>query len=245
MRARLKAALNAMLAPMDLRIVARDWGPRGFRTAFQLARRSGINPDLVFDIGAAEGTWTRDVITIFPAARYVLIDPLPQNSAALKEAAKKAPNIHYVNAAIGAESGSLDLYTHGDQSSFLRSADFSGRAIRVAVRTCDDVLADVPNLPAEPSILVKIDVQGHEVEVLKGAHRTLDHTEILLVEVSTQRIYENSPLAHEVVSYLGERGFCIFDVASYVQRPLDRKLCQMDLVFVRTNSALMSRVGWK
>lgn len=245
MRARLKAALNAMLAPMHLRIVNRDWGPRGFQTAFELARRSGISPDLVLDIGAAEGTWTRDVMTIFPAARYLLIDPLPENSAALEEAANKASNIQYVNAAIGAKSESLDLYMHGDQSSFLRSEDFSGRAIRVGVRTCDDVLADVSNLPLHPSILMKIDVQGYEVQVLKGAQKTLASCEIVLVEVSTQRVYENSPLAHEVVSYLGERGFCIFDVASYVQRPLDRKLCQMDLVFVHTNSALMRHVGWR
>ena len=77
-----------------------------------------------------------------------------------------------------------------------------------------------------------------------GAGHTLEFTTIILVEVSTQRIYEGNPLAQEVIAFLGGLGFCIYDIDSYVQRPYDRTLTQMDLVFVREASPLMDHVGW-
>lgn len=234
-----------MLARAGMRIVNRDWGPRGFRAAFEAAKRAGLGINVVLDIGAARGTWTEDVTPIFPTARYILVDPLPENEATLMALAARSSNVRYVKAAIGAASGLLNIYAHGDQSSFFASSDFYGDPIPVPVKTCDEVLSAEPDLPAPAVVLMKIDVQGYEIEVLKGAEKTLEDCVVLLVEVSTQRSYENAPLAHEVIAYLGDRGFCIYDVASYVQRPLDRALSYMDLVFVRSDSVLVSRVGWK
>ena len=53
------------------------------------------------------------------------------------------------------------------------------------------------------------DVQGFELEVLKGAEKCLKSTQLFLLEVSYLSIYEEIPLAHEVMSYAGSKGFRI------------------------------------
>lgn len=208
--------------------------------------RSGFQPKVVIDIGAAKGTWTEEVKSVFPSAIFILIDPLPENLAHLHAVAKYCDNARVVPAAVGANTGIVEFFVHGDQSSFLKSEAFAGELIKVPVRTCDDIIDEVWSKSHDTlNALLKIDVQGYEIEVLKGAKRTLENTDALLVEVSVQRIYEGNPLAHEVIAHLGELGFCIFDIVSYVQRPHDRALTQVDILFVRETSPLMGYVGWR
>jgi hypothetical protein len=71
------------------------------------------------------------------------------------------------------------------------------------VRTLDSFLGQ-PALHAPD--LIKADVQGFELEVLRGATKCLETAKLLLLEVSYRRIYENLTLAHEVIGYVGRRG---------------------------------------
>ena len=93
-------------------------------------------------------------------------------------------------------------------------------------------------------VLLKADVQGYELEVLKGATRCLASTELLILEVSFRKIYKDSALAHEIIAYVGERGFRIYEICSYLQRSTDRDLIQSDFVFVHESSSLFERQGW-
>ena len=86
--------------------------------------------------------------------------------------------------------------------------------------------------------------RGFELEVLKGAGRCLDTTSLLLLEVFFQQVYQGSPLAHEVISFVGGLGSAICDVCTYSQRPLDGELAQSDILFARTESVLFSKKGW-
>lgn len=245
MRAALKRSLNALLAQGGLRVVNRHWGPRGSLEACRSLKRAGIRPNLVFDVGAAQGTWTEETLSVFSDAHYVLVDPLPENVDALKSVSKTCRSATVVSAAVGAQKGELDLYVHGDQSSFLKSEFARAIPVQVPVRTCDDIFDEVCRAhPSPQTALLKIDVQGFELEVLRGAEQMLKHCDALLVETSIQRIYEGSALAHDVIAYLGSRGFCIFDVASYAQRPRDHALSQVDFAFVREDLPAMAQGGW-
>lgn len=245
MRAFLKNATNGVLGRAGLRIINRGWGPRGYLASFWTARASGFVPEMIVDVGAARGEWSEEACLVFPDARYLMIDPLPQNRLALEAVAAKIGNAYVYTAALGAQTSRRAINTHGDQSSFLKSQDFVGGVCEVDVRTCDEIFAREPLKGTLGRLIIKIDVQGYEMDVLRGAERALESTEMLLIEVSIQRIYQDNPLAHEVIAYLGARGFCIYDIASYVQRPHDRALTQVDIVFVRESSPLMSYVGWR
>lgn len=200
MRNKFKSAINSALNGLGVGLVSRDWGPRGYLVSLLAARKAGIVPDIVFDIGAARREWSKETVSIFPVSRFVLVDQLPENRDALDLVAERIGNAVVHTAALGSKSGTLAIRVHGDQSSFLKSNDFSGECVKVDVRTCDDILAREIEIGTADHLFLKLDVQGFEIEVLKGATLALDSTDILLVEVSFQRIYEGNPLAHGVIT---------------------------------------------
>jgi FkbM family methyltransferase len=242
LRAASRRAVNALLGLAGLRMVARDWGPNGTFPALERMRALGFQPRAIFDIGASDGRWSLECMKLFPASRYFLADPLPENRTALDRLVAMAPGTVVWHGAIGAEDGPLELHLHGDQSSFLPSRDFDGERQVVAVRTLDTII-DAHSFDAP--LLLKTDVQGHELEILRGAERCLAMAEAVVLETSIHRLYRGNPLAHEVVSTMGDRGFRLYDVCTYVQRPADRSLAQTDLMFVSAGSRLFAHEGWR
>jgi FkbM family methyltransferase len=238
---RYKTAINSLAGLFGARVVSTNWGPRGVAETLVRARSRGFSPALVFDVGAYDGCWTRECRTIFPDCGYVLVDPLEANRAVLAAMAAADPRISVWHGIAAAQAGSLQLFEHADQSSVLASEDFRGVPRTVPATTVDALFAGRGS-PAP--VLLKADVQGYELEVLKGASGCLAHTEMLIVEVSFREIYENSALAHEIIAFLGERGFRIFDLCSYSQRAADLDLVQADLAFVHESSALLQRQTW-
>jgi hypothetical protein len=91
---------------------------------------------------------------------------------------------------------------------------------------------------------LKLDVQGYELEVLKGAEQVLDSVEAVMLEVNLIEVYQGSPPVHEVVAYMAARGFRVYDVCTFFRRPYDNALWQMDMIFVRATSPLMASTRW-
>ncbi len=236
-----RRAVNSIASLFGVRIVNAAWGPRGVFETLRRARAGGIEPALIIDIGASNGQWTSECREIFPEARYLLVDPLEGNRAALSSMAGGDPRVSVWCGAAGAAPGELEIFEHGDQSSVLKSAEFPGVPRRVEVRTVD-MLFQSAGSPAP--VLLKADVQGYELEVLRGAGRCLESTAALILEVSYRKLYDESALAHEIISYVGARGFRIYDVCSYLQRPADRELVQSDIVFVHESSPLFRYEGY-
>jgi FkbM family methyltransferase len=236
-----RATLNSAARLFGVRIVGAEWGPRGTFAALARAKLRGFAPAAVLDIGASNGQWTRECRALFPDARYLLADPLEGNRAALATLAATDARVSVWNGAVGAHPARLPLHCHGDQSSFFASKDFAGSEASVEVRTLDSFWESGRfTAPA----LLKADVQGYELEVLKGASRCLESAEVLILEVSFREYYDGGALAHEVIGYLGERGFCVYDVCNYIQRPADNELVHADVMFVRRDSQLLARGGW-
>ncbi|MFV0444358.1 MAG: FkbM family methyltransferase [Planctomycetaceae bacterium] len=82
---------------------------------------------------------------------------------------------------------------------------------------------------------LKLDVQGYELEVLKGGCQALRSAECALLETSVLSFNSGAPKIAEVVGFMSQEGFAIIDVAEMVYRR-DRALLQMDLVFGRLGS---------
>lgn len=241
MRELLKSAVNTALDLVGARAVGVAWGPRGFQATLARAKRDGFLPRTIIDIGASDGRWSESCMSIFPDSRYVLFDALPDHERALTVFAKKHRNVVVQLIALGERPGKLTFNVHGHQSSVLKSRDFMGRPVEVDVRTLDSF---VNELKLEGPILLKADVQGFELNILRGAPRVLAMTELALLEVSYRQVYDGAPLAHEMITAMGEYGYRIYDVCSYDQRPLDGALAQSDIAFARPTSGLFHHEGW-
>lgn len=242
MRSWLHRTTNAFLGALGIKLVNARWGPRGAFDSLRRARAAGVGVRQIVDVGASDGSWTRDCLTVFPDARYLLIEPLPVHAGALASLNQRHPNVSIWQGGLASTPGEFDLLTHGDQSSFLRSDSFPDqRPHRVEVRTLDSFLGS-PLLHAPD--LIKADVQGFELEVLRGAKKCLETAKLLLLEVSYRRIYQNLALAHEVIGYVGGAGFRIYDICTYAGRPSDGELTQSDILFAAEGSPLFANEAW-
>jgi hypothetical protein len=98
------------------------------------------------------------------------------------------------------------------------------------VRRLDDVLTE-PG-PARPCLL-KIDVQGYELEVLRGGEETLRSVDEVFVECSFVELYTGQALAGELIAYLCSKGFRLTGIFG-VKRDLAGRCLQADALFQRS-----------
>jgi FkbM family methyltransferase len=201
----------------------------------------GFSPLTVFDIGVAAGT--PDLYAAFPAARYVLVDP---TRAALPHMQRLARDLdaEVCNFALGDSDGELEIEERLDDingATFFREVGALGKTERYAVPVHRFDRA-FPAF-ARPA-LCKIDVQGAEMMVLRGMGERLADIDVLIIEASVLATIEAAPEAFEVIAFMRERGFVIFDIVGTARRPLDNALAQIDMLFVRENSPLRADKRW-
>lgn len=212
--------------------------------ALRHLRDKGFRPQVVLDVGAAKGYWSQRAGWIFPEARFFLFDPLDESEASLRALSQRDPRFQYFLMALGRERSTLRINVAPDPeaSSLLEFPGGDQAAQReVPVETVDSLLASA-RIPSPD--LVKLDVQGYELEVMGGAQSLLGRASVFIVEVSLFEFMPRCPLAHEVVQYFGQRGYRLFDLAGLLRRPFQDDLGQMDLVFVAENSPLVAEARW-
>lgn len=204
----------------------------------------GFRPQAVLDIGSAKGYWSLRAGMRFKDARFYMIDPLSESEEALQTICRKHSRFHYVLTAIGSERGevTMNITPDCDGSSAL---DYPGadpsRQRKVPVETIDNLIAEGRIAPPD---FVKIDVQGFEMRVLQGGQRLFESTEVFIIEANLYKFMPECPLAHEVILYMAERGYRLFDLAGELRRPFEDDLAQLDLVFVSNKSALVASNRW-
>jgi FkbM family methyltransferase len=194
----------------------------------------------VTDVGANKGQFAVYARVRWPLARLICFEPLPAPRATLERVTRGQAEIH--DCALGAEPGEgrMHLATRTDSSSLLalgarQKAIFgmeeSGE-LRVPIKRLDACLTT----PLPRPVLLKIDVQGFELEVLKGATALLPHIDAIYVEASYVELYEGQPLHEEIERYLTETGF-ILD-GRYNTHVHQGEPVQADLLFRRAQPIL-------
>jgi FkbM family methyltransferase len=202
----------------------------------QLARSMGFVPRTVIDVGAAYGSFTQLSRTVYPDARYLLIEPLVEYRPLLESVKQSSGSLDYVIAAASALHGEMTINVHPDLvgSSVYREVE-TGTGVNGVTRIVRSITLDnlVEQTKAPGPFLLKIDVQGGELDVLKGAERTLTDSELVVLEVSFFKFFEDGPECTEVLTYMKAQGFVPYDIVGRQYRPLDGALSQADIAFVK------------
>jgi FkbM family methyltransferase len=198
------------------------------------ARAAGLAPATVIDVGAAYGQFSVACHQVFPAAKFVLVEALDDYAPALKSVAERLPDATIVAAAAASRDGEITINVHSDlvgSSLYLEDEDSSVNGVPRTVPSValDTLLADHA-LPVP--LLIKIDVQGAELDVLAGAPEALAQADYVILEVSLFEFFRGGPQFHDVVAFMKSRGFVAYDVFGHQYRPLDGALSQVDIVFV-------------
>jgi FkbM family methyltransferase len=213
------------------------------RALYHLAGKN-FQPGTVLDVGAARAYWSLNAQSYFPDAQFYLAEPLDEYAGELRDLCARDSRFHFLPTAIGAGDGPVEITVSADLfgSHCLPHPEADpARRRTVRQRTVDSLIAEGCLAPPD---LVKIDVQGYEIQVIAGAAEALKRAEAVMVEVSLFRFMPDAPLAHEVIADLASRGFVLFDVAGSLRRPYEDDLGQLDLVFVSSRSRLVESSRW-
>lgn len=212
-------------------------------TFYSNLKQFGYTPVHIVDVGANHGTWTREALKYFPDAYYTLLEPQYwlQNSVSDILTTNKKVVFHTVGA--GAASGNFKFTIHDrdDSCSFKYSAaeaEINGfKQIDLPVVTLNELLA-ASGLPS-PDI-IKIDAEGSDLEVLKGATNYVGSTEIFMVEAGVvNKEYDNS--FHKIINFMESNGYRLFDITD-LNRPFQPPvLWLVELVFVRKGGIIDSK----
>ena len=196
---------------------------------------------VVHDIGAASGVYTSMFAKVASVGAVYAFEPVPSAYDALVRRVGRFQHVQCVNVAIGDGDGRHTLYEYSfsDASSLLRMEKRQVQLLpsstnvverQIDVRRLDDL---IESGTARPPDLIKVDVQGYEGHVLKGAQSALEHARYCVIEMSFVPMYEGSWLFRDAYTYLVERGYEMIGVAGPVVNPLGRAL-QIDGVFRRS-----------
>ena len=202
------------------------------------ASLNGLNPSTVIDVGAANGT--NALYTTFPNAQHLLIEPLEEFTTALKQITDSLKNSQYFIAAAANYSGEIILNVHPDlfgSSIYKENEESNVNGIEriVPTVTLDEICG---KLKTQCPYLIKIDTQGAELDVLKGAQNILQETELVILEVSLFEFFNNGLQLYECIDFMKQKGFVAYEIFDLQYRLLDKAMSQVDIAFVPENSDL-------
>jgi FkbM family methyltransferase len=244
----LKPALKRLWR--DLRPVAPgcDQRPIGeVRMFLEDVRARGFRPRGIMDIGANRGRWTLMALSIFPQAEVIMVEPQDEFRSLLESICGTQRNVHFISAGAGKEPGQLvqTIWDDLDGSSFLPPVcDESLRAGKqrlTQIVTMDEILRERTNFAPD---LVKLDIQGFELEALKGAVSLFGRTELFILETSLFSFMPGMPTIRECVEFMHERGYAFYDMTGFLRRPYDGALAQVDLAFAKSGGGLRGTSQW-
>lgn len=213
----------------------------------QRVKQRGFQPETILDIGAHLGEWSRMAKSVFPQADLVMVEPQAEMKPFLDRLCARYPDSRWFQMGLGAEAGKRVLNIQDDfaGSSFLKdqtAKPFHLEKQREVPVSTVDLLIREHKIPLPD--LVKIDVQGFELEVLKGAQECLGNTEVFIVESSLFRFYAGQPIFHEIIEFMADRNYLVYALMNLQSRPLDGALGQVDVCFAKQGSSLRQSDRW-
>lgn len=198
------------------------------------------NLRIVVDIGANRGQFALVARHRASKARVISFEPLSVPSERFRQIFTGDERVTLHQVAIGPYSGKATIHVSkmDDSSSLLPigaaqnrlfpGTDEKGAEV-VRVGSLDEFLSpDDINPPA----ILKIDVQGFELEALKGCESLLEKFDYVYAECSFLELYEEQALADDVISWLRDRGFVLSGVYN-MSYDYKGKAVQGDFLFMR------------
>ncbi|MEI6843441.1 MAG: FkbM family methyltransferase [bacterium] len=199
----------------------------------------------VLDVGANVGQFAKEIREFLPETKIISFEPLSDCFHKLTENMKDDNSFKAFNFALGEKdevttihhsdyspSSSILHMAHNHKSLFPHTKE--SRPEQITIKKLDD-LDLITTEKLEQHILLKIDTQGFEDKVLKGAEKFLEHVTYIIIETSYIELYEKQPLFADIYSILTHKEFIY---KGGLQQKMNGKTGQIiseDSLFVKEN----------
>lgn len=174
-------------------------------------KSDGFEPKVVYDIGACVLHWTDKAKTVWPNATYVAFDAMDAANFIYEE-----ERIGYACGVLGSEDGKIvdfweNIENPGGNSIYKENNELSPMADQLFSKPIQKYTGKLDTIVEtfgfkQPD-LIKMDVQGSELDILKGATKTLEKCDNIILEMQYVDYNKGAPKAQEVIEYLESIGF--------------------------------------
>jgi FkbM family methyltransferase len=180
----------------------------------RLATLLGPDVSMIVDGGANKGRMTARLLQLFPKAHVFAFEPIPRLARKLSKRFDEEPRVTIHSVALGSRTTTLTLNVleSATCSSLLEPSGIRNKhpdkpmgiaqTVSVPVVRLEDELLSSPDI-------IKLDLQGFELEALKGAQALLPGVRAVLCEVSFSDLYVGQPQEDEVTEWMLARDFSI------------------------------------
>lgn len=203
--------------------------------------KQGLLPKSVIDVGANVGQFAVAAAKIFPDVKVHSFEPNPACAQTLVKNVNSLSNVTVHQLALGDSEGEVSFHvnSHSHSSSILPLSTNHKRAfphareletIQVPLSTLDVVFEATT---FESPVLLKLDVQGYEVQVMRGAREFLKRVDFVVLEASFKPMYDGELLFMETVKFMEEFGFVFRRPVGWLNDPGTGEVIQMDALFER------------
>ena len=209
---------------------------------------SSVNPNKllhIIDIGANDGWFAKVIFRFAPNSIVTSYEPLKSQFSNLNKLKEKYPNYRFFGKAVGARPGSLPITEYGTSglsslknfnAAYNYSEHYSLSLIdnySVDVVTLDDEINLILQGETNIELVLKVDTQGFEYEVLKGAENSIKAGifKWVIIELMTVEKYESAHLYTDIMSILHTNGYSIWDIYPSYYEPDTLRLTEFDAIF--------------
>ena len=205
-------------------------------------KEMGFEPKYIIDVGANHGTWTREVLKYFPNAYYTLFEPQEWLKESFQDLLENNDKINFLPVGAGEKSGSFKFtIVDRDDSCTFRYTEEEARVkgyeqIEIPIVTLNEVVEKGNRSFPD---LVKIDAEGLDIKVLKGATDLFGKTEVFMVEAGIfNKEFDNDLLS--LVDFMDSKGYRLFEITD-LNRPFKPNvLWLVELAFIKKNGIIDS-----
>ena len=197
--------------------------------------KNTINVKSFIDVGANKGQFSLLVNSLFPKKNILAFEPIRSEYLIYKKIFNNNRNIRCFNVGLGNKTETKKLYLtkSKDSSSFFKPSKIQNNLFR-NTNVFSTEIVNIKKLSSflhrlKKPIFLKIDVQGYELKVLKGAD--LNQIQYIYLEGSYVRLYENQPLIKDIVKYLSNRNFELIGEYNLIKK--NNKKIQADFLFIK------------
>ena len=190
-------------------------------------------PDLILDIGAHHGNWTKECLKIYPKSRYILFEPIDYPEL---NNSRGHPNIRVFNTLLNEINTEVDWYemkNTGDSMFKEKSKHFTNcPSVKKNSITLNDFFKNKEGiLTGCKNVLIKIDCQGSEIPILKGATDIYNMVDFIILEVPLFGQYnDNVPNFLEHIKFMDDIGFIPYE---FLENHYANNFCmQVDMLFI-------------
>ena len=192
---------------------------------YRRLKENGIRFNNIIDVGCYEGSWTSKLKLIYPDANYYLIDPNDKYKEKLtilgtfyQEAVgqKKEKRKFNFSKSQLEETGN-SLYDENSNIEFNKKT--------IMVKPLKDIVPD------QTYDLIKMDVQGAELEIIEGSLELFQKTKFVQLECPVHHNNKDAPKFEHYINYMANSNFKVFDIDTIF---FNSKLMVLDFLFVNT-----------